>query len=217
MVNFMRELYEEQLKTLYEEIAAMGKLCEEAIYKTTKALTEGDVALADEIIAGDADINQQQRDLETTCFKIILKQQPIAGDLRRISAIIKLLTDLERIGDQAADIADIVKKTNLTLPDKYMHICDMGNVVIEMIAKSIQAYVNSDLTLAQSVIAQDDVVDDLFLTVRGELLKELSSGEHANGELLLDLFMITKYYEKTADHATNVAEWVCYAITGERV
>ncbi len=114
----MRDLYEEQLRTLYTQIAAMGDLCEQAILKTTEALTEGNVELAAEIIAGDATINQQQRDLEALCFKIILQQQPVASDLRRVSAILKLLTDLERIGDQAADIADIVKKTNLKLPTK---------------------------------------------------------------------------------------------------
>ncbi len=211
----MRDLYEEQLRSLYAQIASMGKLCEEAIFKTTEALTEGNVELAAEIIAGDAIINQQERDLEALCFKIILQQQPVASDLRRISAIIKLLTDLERIGDQAADIAEIVKSANLTLPSEYMHICKMGTVVISMIADSISAYVNSDLALAQSVIAKDDEVDALFLTVRGELLKALATGEHPNGEMLLDLFMITKYYEKTGDHATNVAEWVVYSITGE--
>ncbi len=211
----MRERYEEQLATLFAQIVKMGKQCEEAILSTTEALTEGDTALAAEIIAGDASINQMERDIEALCFKIILQQQPVAGDLRRISAIIKLLTDLERIGDQAADIAEIVQTAGLKLPTKYLHICKMGTVVISMISDSIKAYIDSDITLAKDVIARDDEVDDLFLTVRGELLKDLSGSESISGEMLLDLFMITKYYEKTADHATNVAEWVCYSITGE--
>ncbi len=211
----MREQYEEQLKTLYAAIVSMGNLCEQAILKSTQALTEGDVALAEEIIAGDAAINQQERDLEALCFKLILKQQPIAGDLRRISAILKLLTDLERIGDQAADIAEIVKSGNLKLPSEYLHICKMGTVVISMISDSIQAYVDQDLALAKEVIAKDDIVDDLFTKVRSELLCALTQSTHESGEVLLDLFMITKYYEKIGDHATNVAEWVAYSITGE--
>ncbi len=210
----MRELYEEQLNTLYREIVSMGNLCEQAILKSTQALAEGDAALAQEIIAGDAAINQQERDLEALCFKLILKQQPIAGDLRRISAILKLLTDLERIGDQAADIAEIVTSVNLKLPSDYLHICKMATVVIGMISDGLKAYVDQDLALAQDVIARDDEVDALFMKVRKELLIALTNTDHTDGEALLDLFMITKYYEKIGDHATNVAEWVVYSITG---
>ena len=194
---------------------AMGGLCEKAISNASKALTDGDVELAKQIMEGDAVINQQERDIESMCLKLILRQQPVAGDLRRVSAAMKMVTDMERIGDQAADIADIVIDMNEKLPDQFLHICKMGLAAMKMVTDSVTAYVNGDLELARQVIRDDDMVDKLFLKVRGEILNAIRDGSN-KGEEVLDLFMITKYYERIGDHATNIAEWVEYSITGER-
>ena len=209
----MRDFYEEQLTRLHTQMIAMGSLCEKAIADATKALTDGDVALAKAVMEGDAKINQQERDIESMCIK--LHQQPVAGDLRRVSAALKMVTDMERVGDQAADIAEIVVQMNEKLPDKFLHICKMGTVAMKMVTDSVNAYVDLKLDLARDVIHSDDEVDELFLKVRGEILEAIRE-DSSRGEELLDLFMITKYYERIGDHATNIAEWVEYAITGER-
>ena len=211
----MRDFYEEQLTELHTRMIAMGASCEKAISNATKALTEGDTELAKKIMDGDAVINQQERDIEAMCLKLILHQQPVAGDLRRVSAAMKMVTDMERIGDQAADIADIVIDMNEKLPDQFLHICKMGMAAMKMVTDSVTAYVDGDLELARQVIRDDDVVDGLFLKVRGEILDAIRDGS-SKGEEVLDLFMITKYYERIGDHATNIAEWVEYSITGER-
>ena len=139
----------------------------------------------------------------------------MAGDLRRVSAALKMVTDMERIGDQAADIADIVIDMNEKLPDKFLHVCKMGVAAMKMVTDSVTAYVEEDLELTRQVIRDDDIVDGLFLKVRGEILDAIRDGS-SKGEEVLDLFMITKYYERIGDHATNIAEWVEYSITGER-
>lgn len=213
--NKMRDYYEEQLKWLHTQMIAMGSLCETAIADATKALTDGDVELAKKVKDGDAKINQQERDIESLCIKLLLHQQPVAGDMRRISAALKMVTDMERVGDQAADIAEIVLQMNEKLPDKFLHICKMGTLAMKMVTDSVNAYVDLDLKLAGKVICADDEVDELFLKVRRELLEAIRE-DSSRGEELLDLFMITKYYERIGDHATNIAEWVEYAITGER-
>ena len=211
----MRDFYEEQLNELHTQMIAMGSLCEKAISNATKALTDGDLQLAEEIMKNDAIINRQERDIESLCMKLILHQQPVAGDLRRVSAALKMVTDMERIGDQAADIADIVIDMNEKLPDQILHICKMGVAAMKMVTDSVTAYVDEDLELARQVIRDDDIVDGLFLKVRGEILDAIRDGS-SKGEEVLDLFMITKYYERIGDHATNIAEWVEYSITGER-
>ncbi len=215
MVDAMRDFYEEQLTELHTQMIAMGASCEKAIANATKALTEGDIALAKKIMEGDAVINQQERDIESMCLKLILHQQPVAGDLRRVSAAMKMVTDMERIGDQAADIADIVIDMNEKLPSQFLHICKMGVAAMKMVTDSVTAYVEEDLELARQVIRDDDTVDGLFLKVRGEILDAIRDGS-SKGEEVLDLFMITKYYERIGDHATNIAEWVEYSITGKR-
>lgn len=215
MVDKMRDYYEEQLTKLHTQMIAMGSLCEEAIANATKALTDGDTALAQEIMGGDAKINQQERDIEALCLKLLLHQQPVAGDLRRVSGAMKMVTDMERIGDQAADIAEIVIDMNQKLPEKFLHICKMGVAAMKMVTDSVNAYVDQDLELARAVIRSDDEVDELFLKIRGEILDAIRDGS-AQGEEVLDLFMITKYYERIGDHATNIAEWVEYSITGAR-
>ena len=210
----MRDFYDEQLKKLYTQLIAMGSLCEEAISKATKALTEGDVELAKEIIDNDTIIDQQERDIESMCLKILLHQQPVAGDMRRVSATLKMITDMERIGDQASDIADIVIDLNEKLPEDFLHICKMGVAAIKMVKDSVNAYIDQDLELARSVIKADDEVDRMFYKVRGEILDAIR--KDLSGEEILDLFMVTKYYERIGDHATNIAEWVVYSITGMR-
>ena len=211
----MRDFYEEQLNRLHTQMIAMGSMCEKAIADATKALTDGDTELAKQIIDGDTKINQQERDIEGLCLKLLLQQQPVAGDMRRISATLKMITDMERVGDQAADIAEIVLAMNHKLPDEFLHICKMGMAAMKMVTDSVNAYVDRDLNLAREVIASDDEVDALFLKVRGEILEAIRQ-DHTIGEDILDLFMITKYYERIGDHATNIAEWVEYSITGTK-
>lgn len=211
----MRDFYEEQLNKLHTQMIAMGSMCEKAIADATKALTDGDIELARQVIDGDTKINQQERDIEGLCLKLLLQQQPVAGDMRRISATLKMITDMERVGDQAADIAEIVLAMNHKLPDEFLHICKMGVAAMKMVTDSVDAYVDRNLSLAREVIASDDVVDDLFLKVRGEILEAIRQ-DHTIGEDILDLFMITKYYERIGDHATNIAEWVEYAMTGTK-
>lgn len=211
----MRDFYEEQLSRLHTQMIAMGSMCEKAIADATKALTDGDIELARKVIDGDTKINQQERDIEGLCLKLLLQQQPVAGDMRRISATLKMITDMERVGDQAADIAEIVLAMNHKLPDEFLHICKMGVAAMKMVTDSVDAYVDRNLSLAREVIASDDVVDDLFLKVRGEILEAIRQ-DHTIGEDILDLFMITKYYERIGDHATNIAEWVEYAMTGTK-
>ena len=211
----MRDFYEEQLSRLHTQMIAMGSMCEKAIADATKALTDGDIELARQVIDGDTKINQQERDIEGLCLKLLLQQQPVAGDMRRISATLKMITDMERVGDQAADIAEIVLAMNHKLPDEFLHICKMGVAAMKMVTDSVDAYVDRNLALAREVIASDDVVDDLFLKVRGEILEAIRQ-DHTIGEDILDLFMITKYYERIGDHATNIAEWVEYAMTGTK-
>ena len=210
----MRDFYEEQLTRLYTQLIAMGSLCEEAISKATKALTEGDTELAREVMENDNRIDQQERDIESLCLKILLHQQPVAGDMRRVSASLKMITDMERIGDQASDIADIVIHLDEKLPEDFMHICKMGVAAMKMVTDSVNAYVDQDLELARKVIAADDEVDKLFYKIRGEILDSIR--KDLSGEEILDFFMVTKYYERIADHATNIAEWVVYSITGSR-
>ena len=211
----MRDFYEEQLSRLHTQMIAMGSMCEKAIADATKALTDGDIELARQVIDGDTKINQQERDIEGLCLKLLLQQQPVAGDMRRISATLKMITDMEQVGDQAADIAEIVLAMNHKLPDEFLHICKMGVAAMKMVTDSVDAYVDRNLSLAREVIASDDVVDDLFLKVRGEILEAIRQ-DHTIGEDILDLFMITKYYERIGDHATNIAEWVEYAMTGTK-
>lgn len=209
----MRVYYEEQLRKLETQMIVLGTMCEEAISEATKALVEGDFALAEKVMQQDVKVNQQEREIETLCLKLLLHQQPLAGDLRNISAALKMITDLERLGDQAADIAEIVSKAKLKLPEKFQHISKMGGLAMEMVKESLKAYVDRDLELARKVIDSDDAVDELFVRVKEELLEAIRL-EHETGEMALDLFTITKYYERIGDHATNVAEWVEYALTG---
>ena len=209
----MRTRFDQQLGKLNVELITMGALCEEAIGLVADALTRGATVKSNEISSLEVRIDHKERDIESLCMKLLLQQQPVAGDLRRVSAALKMVTDMERVGDQAADIAEIVVQMNEKLPDQFLHICKMGTVAMKMVNDSVNAYVDMKLDLAREVIKSDDEVDELFLKVRGEILDAIRE-DSSRGEELLDLFMITKYYERIGDHATNIAEWVEFSITG---
>ncbi|MBS7307053.1 MAG: phosphate signaling complex protein PhoU [Eubacteriales bacterium] len=210
----MRSKFDEQLAELNEELIRMGALCENVIAMSAKALLDGDMELANKAAEYDSEIDQKERDIETLCMKLILQQQPVARDLRTISAALKMITDMERIGDQSADIAEIVTMAHITASDETLHIGEMARAVIKMVTESIDAFVKRDVVLAHSVIAYDDVVDGLFDAVKRALTERFQAGGEM--EYALDLLMIAKYFERIGDHATNIAEWVLYSVTGNK-
>ena len=209
----MRNRFDEQLFELNREIIEMGAMCEEAIATASKALTTGDVELANQVKANGHVIDQMERDIESRCMKLLLHQQPVAKDLRLISAALKMITDMERIGDQAEDIADIVTFLNGHTMAGMELIEEMARETIQMVTNSVEAFVKKDVELAKKVIVQDDVVDDFFSKIKCGIIFLIT--EHsADGEVALDLLMIAKYFERIGDHATNIAEWVIYSVTG---
>ena len=209
----MRNRFDEKLNELNREIIEMGAMCEEAIASVTKALSEGDVELAEKIRKNGSSIDQMERDIESRCMKLLLHQQPVARDLRLISAALKMITDMERIGDQAEDIAEIVSFLNGHTMEGIVMIEEMARESTQMVTSSVDAFVKKDIELAQSVIIRDDVVDDYFTRIKSRIIT-LIEEKSADGELALDLLMIAKYFERIADHATNIAEWVIYSVTG---
>lgn len=209
----MRNRFERQLLELNNELIQMGSMIERAIEMGISALVRQDVEKAKKAIAYDEEIDEQEKTVESLCMKLLLQQQPVAKDLRLISAALKMITDMERIGDQAADIADIVKVTSLGVPDASIRLKDMAKVTASMVTKCIDAYVKQDLKLAREVIDSDDIVDDLFDEVKDEILQGMRKGITTDVQSL-DYLMIAKYYERIGDHATNIAEWVVYSING---
>lgn len=212
----MRNRFDEQLELLKTHMIQMGSLCESAISNATKALINADYELARKAIAEDEIIDQKEREIESLCLKLLLQQQPVARDLRQISSALKMITDMERIGDQAADISEITMLANIKDADDTSRIVDMAKATIKMVTDSIDAYVRQDLQLARSVIEYDDIVDDLFNAVKDDLVR-LISEDASNGESAIDLMMIAKYLERIGDHATNIAEWVEFSITGKHM
>lgn len=211
----MRNRFDEQLDQLNSHLLEMGALIERSIQNATQALVEQNVSAAREAITADREIDQKEREIESLCIKLLLQQQPVAKDLRLISAAHKMITDMERIGDQAADISDIV----LYIADQpyikeLVHLPQMGQKAIRMVRGSLDAYVNKDLELAQSVMAMDDEIDHLFTVVKNELIEQIHH-DAETGEQAMDLLMIAKYYERIGDHAQNIAEWVEYALIGK--
>ena len=210
----MRSRFDEQLAILNRELIEMGALCEEAIALAAKALTDKDKTMAAKVAAMDAEIDQKERNIESMCLKLLLQQQPVARDLRQISAALKMITDMERIGDQAEDISEIV----ITLDGRYAEnsalLKGMAESTIQMVTESVDAYVKRDTALAQQVIKMDDIVDDYFDQVKAELISKIA-GEPADGEYALDLLMIAKYLERIGDHAVNIAEWGIFSVTGK--
>ena len=210
----MRNRFDEQLFELNREIIEMGAMCEEAIASAVKALATGDMKLAGRVKTNSSAIDQMERDIEGRCMKLLLHQQPVARDLRLISAALKMITDMERIGDQAEDIAEIVTFLNGHTMEGMELIEEMARETIEMVTESVDAFVKKDVVLAQKVIDQDDIVDDYFSKVKCGIIA-LITEDHAEGEFALDLLMISKYFERIGDHATNIAEWVIYSVTGK--
>ena len=208
----MRNRFDEELFALNREIIEMGALCEDAISNAVKALVTGDVVLAGSVKEKDNLIDQKERDIENRCMKLLLHQQPVARDLRMISAAMKLITDMERIGDQADDIAEIVVFLDGHIVEDMELIEEMAQETIRMVTNSVDAFVKKDIALAQQVIEQDDIVDDYFSRVKCGIIS-LIAQQAVNGEVALDLLMISKYFERIGDHATNIAEWVIYSVT----
>ena len=210
----MRTRFEEQLTRLNAELIDMGTLIEHAIVESTQALGARDAVRARTVMALDRDIDQKEREIENLCLKLLLQQQPVARDLRLISAALKMITDMERIGDQAADISELVTMLDpRTFERAPVHIPDMGDQAIAMVKAAVSAFVARDMEAAQRVIADDDRQDQLFGAVRDELVAWIAQ-EPMNGAQALDLMMIAKYLERIGDHAVNIAEWVVFAITG---
>lgn len=209
----MRAYFDRQLTLLNEEMTRMGALCENAIALAAKALTEKSPELAAKVPPIAAALDQKERDVENICLKLLLCQQPVAGDLRQISAALKMITDMERIGDQAEDIAEILGDMQGCPAGECRLLSAMARSAIRMVTDSVDAYVNRDLELAKAVIAHDDVVDDYFARIKDSLIG-LIAREPENGGFALDLLMISKYFERIGDHATNIAEWVIYSVTG---
>ena len=208
----MRNRFDSQLAELNNELIAMGALCENAIAGAVKSLLTGDTKLAAAAIRIDNEIDRKEREIESMCLKLLLQQQPVASDLRLISSVLKMITDIERVGDQAGDIAEIV--THLSGERIHnAHIEQMAKATIKMVTDSLDAFVRRDLTLAWDVIEYDDVVDKLFAECRNDLIADVANNP-AEGERILDILMITKYLERIGDHASNIAEWVEFSITG---
>lgn len=208
----MRNRFDRQLEELHVELIEMGSMCEDVIRKTSKLLQSGDAKVAKEIRKEDSNIDEQERLVGSLCLKLLLQQQPVAKDLRKVSAALKMITDMERIGDQASDIAEIIETTDFSVPTNDVKLAKMAETTIAMVTESIDAYVKQDLELVREVIARDDEVDDLFLEVRQEIADDMvEAGDPMSS---LDLLMIAKYFERIGDHATNIAEWVEFSITG---
>ncbi len=213
----MRAYFDQQLERLNTMLTEMGALVETAISRAVYALEHGDREFARQAIQFDKQIDEKEQTIEALCLRLLLQQQPVAGDLRVISSALKMITDMERIGDQAADIAEITshlaESGNVQVWNS-AHIHRMAVETIGMVTESIDAFVRKDLELAKAVVKRDDIVDDLFVAVRADLISMINQSP-ADGEQALDYLMITKYFERIGDHATNIAEWVIFSITGE--
>ena len=215
----MRSQFDKQLAQLHRELIEMGALCEQAIALAAQALTESDAALteSDAALAGqvsglERDIDRKERDIENLCLRLLLHQHPVAGDLRQISAALKMITDMERIGDQADDIAELIPHLPAALPGGEL-LRAMARETITMVNDSVTAYVRQDVALAERVMAADDTVDDYFDRVKRSLIASIAHGG-GDGEGALDILMVAKYFERIGDHATNIAEWVEFSVTG---
>lgn len=211
----MRNKFDMQLELLNEQLTHMGELCEVAINRAVNALQEGSMQQAYDVIEADEEIDHIEKDIERLCLRLLLQQQPVARDLRQISSALKMISDLERIGDQASDIAEILPYLQGSVSESKLHIKEMAQATIKMVTDSIESFVRRDLPLARSVVEYDNVVDGLFNKVKTELIRLISEDSN-NGEFCIDLLMVAKYFERIGDHAVNVAEWVQYSLTGRK-
>lgn len=212
----MRNKFDAQLDILNTELTKMGGMCEEAISLAIKALTERQTGLIERVFETDSRIDDKEREIESLCLKLLLQQQPVASDLRLISSALKMISDIERIGDQAADIAEIAQYVISYSENSEIHIKEMAKEAVKMVTDSIEAFVKKDIALARSVVKYDDIVDTWFDDIKKELIHLISAG-NGKGEYYIDLLMIAKYLERIGDHATNIAEWVEFSITGVHV
>ncbi len=211
----MRNRFDEQLSQLNDEIIAMGTMIEQAIEAAVDALIHQNVEEARRAMECDKDIDHQEREIENLCLKLLLQPQPVARDLRVISAALKMITDMERIGDHAVDISELtIVMSGKPYMKKLEHIEQMAKETMIMLISSLEAYVNKNLDQAKEVIDHDDIVDDLFIKVKTELIQLIRENAE-NGEQAADLLMVAKYFERIGDHATNIAEWVIFSITGQ--
>lgn len=211
----MRNHFDEQLDLLNNHLLEMGALIERAIENATQALVRQDVEAAKAAMAADSEIDHKEREIEALCLKLLLQQQPVARDLRLISAALKMITDMERIGDQAADISGIVLYlAGQPYIKELVHLPQMGRRAIDMVRGSLDAYVRKDMELAREIMNMDDAIDELFDVIKNELISHIRA-DAASGSQAIDLLMIAKYYERIGDHAQNIAEWVEYALTGK--
>ena len=210
----MRSRFNQQLTLLSEMLVQTGELCEQAISQAMVALSSSSDEIAREVIRADAHIDQMERDIEHLCLKLLLQQQPVAGDLRQVAAALKMITDMERIGDQAADIAEIVKSTDMSLVRGFPKIPQMAAKTAAMVHDAVQSFVDRDLALATATQAADDAVDRMFAEVATEMIDFIVHADAADAQKAIDVIMIAKYLERIGDHATNLAEWVDFSITG---
>ena len=209
----MRDLFQEQLKELNRELTIMGSACEEILVLSAQSLTDYTEGLAKKVSVIGSRIDEGYRTIENICMRLLLRQQPVAGDLRVISAAMKMITDMERIGDQAEDIVEIVPHIVAYHDEKFHTIRDMANETQVMVTDAVDAYVRQDLDLARKVMSHDDVVDDYFCRMKNGIIDMIAQDPNY-GEYALDLLMIAKYFERISDHCTNIAEWVEYSATG---
>ena len=209
----MRDFFQEQLKELNRELVKMGADCEDIIALASHSLIDWNEELAKNVSVIGARIDEGYRTVENICLKLLLRQQPVARDLRVISAAMKMITDMERIGDQAEDIVEIVPHMFVHADEKYPKIREMAKAAQQMVTEAVDAYVKQDLELARKVMAYDDVVDNYFTQIKSGIF-DIIGAVPAHGEYALDLLMIAKYFERIGDHCTNIAEWVEFSVTG---
>ena len=209
----MRSKFDQQLAALNQELTEMGATCARAICLAAQALEEQDVTKVAPVAELEEQTNEQERTIEALCLKLLLQQQPVARDLRQISAALKMITDMERIGDQAADIAEIIPFFLSHNTFDCRLVCRMAQQASGMVTQSVDAFVRRDVALAQSIARQDDLVDNDFTAVKQALIAAIAR-EPSQGEVALDLLMISKYFERIGDHAVDLAEWVEFSVTG---
>ena len=210
----MRARFDRQLDELNEQMTRMGMLCETAIERSSEALLNHDISMAESVRKLQEQIGEMHRDIENRCFHLLMQQQPVARDLRTISSALKMVTDMGRIGVQSGEIAEIVTMDAIRSVDPELPIRDMAQSTIRMVTRSLDAFVRKDVDMARKVINDDDEVDSYFNQVKKKLIEEIRTTEE-DGAMVLDLLMIAKYLERIGDHAVNIAEWVAYSVTGE--
>ena len=209
----MRNHFDNQLAQLNQELTRMGEKCEEIIEIVARAMTGWEDDLIKRVNTIGSEIDESERTIETLCLKLLLQQQPVASDLRQISAAMKMITDMERIGDQAEDIAEIITHLNCRVERESVQIREMAEETMQMVREAVDSYVRQDLELAHKVMKHDDIVDDYFVSIKKSLIDVITANP-SDGEYALDLLMIAKYCERIGDHCTNIAEWVEFSVTG---